>query len=62
MLSLTIIPSYQMLCEEINVDTKINNVEIISMLEENVSSMWKQDKLRSIENFEEYYKTFKINN
>lgn len=62
MLSLTIIPSYQMLCEEINVDTKINNVDIISMLEENVSSMWKQDKLRSIENFEEYYKTFKINN
>ena len=62
MLSLTIIPSYQMLCEEINVDTKINNVDIISMLEKNVALMLNQDKLKSIENFEEYYKTFKINN
>lgn len=62
MLSLTIISSYQMLCEEINVDTKINNVDIISMLEKNVALMLNQDKLKSVDNFEKYYKTFKINN
>ena len=58
MLELTIEYSYIMLCKQINVDLKINNVNVIGRLEENIKQFMEQASLRSTENFERYYQTF----
>lgn len=58
MLGLTIEHSYRMLCDNEKIKTEINNIDIVSLLTDDMNLMWEQSKKRTKENFELYYKTF----
>lgn len=58
MLGLNLEHAYMILCEETQIDTKINGVDIISRLEENMKLMWEQSEKRSQENFKIITKHF----
>ena len=59
MLYLTIINTYQLLCESLNIDTSINDVDIISKAIKDYESLIEQYNKRTTENFDKYYNNVK---
>ena len=57
MLYITILMTYQDLCEILKVDTKINNIDIVSKTNKDYELLVSQYNKRTTENFNKYYKT-----
>ncbi|MDE6240982.1 MAG: hypothetical protein K2M08_01015 [Anaeroplasmataceae bacterium] len=55
MLYFTVAHSYRMLCEDAGVDEKINDIDVLSLLDECAIELVEQYSKRTTDNFEDYY-------
>lgn len=53
---MTIFNTYTVLCEKLKIDSKINNIDIVSKIEKDFKLLKNQYENMSTENFENYYK------
>lgn len=59
MLYLTVMSTYQMICEDSDAKTEINHVNVLERLERHYAILLEQYERRSTENFEQYYSDIK---
>lgn len=59
MLFSTIVPTFKLLCNELNIDPIINDINIISKIEKDFELLYSQYEMKSTEKLREYYKDLK---
>ena len=57
MLYSTILPMYKTLCENLEIDSSINGIDIVEKTEKDLKLLYSQYEKRSTENFKKYYKS-----